>query len=88
MFRSIRVGAVSQGWAKVTADLLIKYTNPDRQAELIPVAGQRSFDQYWMPASTEIGLKWIPLFGALQIEQENIPDIVDELTQLEHFSRN
>jgi hypothetical protein len=55
----------------------------------IPVATEKIFEKYWMPAAQEMNLKWIPIFETgIVIEKEDLPSIIKELKQVEEWVLN
>ena len=67
----------------MSVSLVIKYRTPGKEADLVPITTERTFEEYWQPASAALNLKWIPLFQiGLPIDAQDVPDIVDELLLL------
>ena len=66
--------------------LLITYQNPGKENRLVPIATERTFQEYWQPASAALGLQWVPLLqGGVPITTEDIPFLVDELGRLKNY---
>ncbi|CAI3304033.1 hypothetical protein ACK4CS_16805 [Enterococcus gallinarum] len=54
--------------------------NEKEQLFFIPVATEEVFSSYWLKASNELQLSWIPIFETgILIEKEDIPAILREL---------
>lgn len=68
---------------------MIEYKSPEREHLYIPVALYDIFENGWLPASRELGLKLIPLFGtgypALHLDRETIPIVISELKVLQTY---
>lgn len=58
--------------------------------EYLPIAGQRLFEDVWLPKCDALNLTWVPLFKTgVSCTQEELPFILDELTLLkDHFSKS
>lgn len=53
---------------------------------LIPLATERTFQTFWKPASTEIGLQWVPLFEyGVTIEKQDYEIIKEEILLLKKW---
>ncbi len=53
------------------------------QAQVIPIATERVFVDYWRPLAHKLGLVWVPLFqSGLTVTEDDIAPIVQELTTL------
>ncbi|MEO1769334.1 hypothetical protein [Candidatus Enterococcus ferrettii] len=54
--------------------------NEEEQLFFIPVATEEFFTNYWLKASNELQLIWVPIFKTgIVIEKEDIPVITKEL---------
>ncbi|MCM3628383.1 hypothetical protein M3194_13510 [Paenibacillus glycanilyticus] len=53
---------------------------------MLPVATESFYKQYWEPAAEELGLEWTALFqGGTDVEQEDVPKILEEIAQLKEW---
>jgi hypothetical protein len=72
----------------ITISLRIKYHSPDEKDRFLPVATQADFEEFWLPACSELDLKLIPLFETgypvIELNRETIPSVVDELNQIKN----
>lgn len=54
--------------------------NEEEKLFFIPVATEESFTNYWLKASKELQLAWVPIFETgIVIEREDIPIILKEI---------
>ena len=77
------MGIYCSVWIKLiimSVSLLIEKVNGIEQNDSLPVSGQRSFVDDWLPLCSLYDLKWVPLFetGAT-FNQEDLPHILEEL---------
>jgi hypothetical protein len=62
--------------------LLIEYQDSNKN-ELVPVATEESFKEYWLPAVSRLSLEWIPLFETgVPLAYEDIGDVCRELEMI------
>jgi hypothetical protein len=67
----------------MSVSLFIKYQTVGKETDLVAIATEKIFEEYWQPASATLGLKWIPLFQVgLPLNAQDVPDIEDELLLL------
>ncbi|EGO62382.1 hypothetical protein [Acetonema longum] len=53
-----------------------------------PVAVEKFFNEFWLPAAEELGLKWIPTFSAgMDVTKEDVSEILDELSRLKKWAK-
>jgi hypothetical protein len=56
---------------------------PDRAERVVPISTERVFEDYWQPAATKLGLKWVPLFQTgLPLTMDDLPVVLTELALL------
>lgn len=73
----------------MSVSFFAKYPTPENAEHLIPVSTEQIFEEYWQPACSKLGLKWIPLFQTgLPLEVEDISSVIQELKQLKQFFLN
>lgn len=66
--------------------LLLEYTVPAKESELIPIATEEAFQKYWQPGCTALHLRWIPLFSAgLPLQHEDVAFVLEELEGLKQW---
>jgi len=54
--------------------------NEEEQLFFIPVATEEFFTSYWLKASNELQLNWVPIFETgIVIEKEDMPVILKEI---------
>ncbi|MBM7689212.1 hypothetical protein BCR24_03735 [Enterococcus ureilyticus] len=54
--------------------------NEEEQLFFIPVATEESFTNYWLKASNELQLSWVPIFETgIVIEKEDTPVVLKEI---------
>ncbi len=54
----------------------------------VPIATEEVFRQFWLPASEELGLAWVPLFeGGLPITTADLPCVIADLELLRNHWR-
>lgn len=54
----------------------------------IPVASEAFFEECWIPAITELNLKWVNVFSVgLDMEKEDLPNVMNELSQIKEWSK-
>ena len=67
----------------MSISLSISYNDPERVSDLIPIATHDAFYSCWLPACSQLELKWIPLFRtgypAINLDLETLPEVIDEL---------
>ena len=65
--------------------------NPENEFEKsigIPVATEKFFNEYWLPAAEELGLKWIPTFSVgMDVTKEDLAEVIHELYQLKRWAK-
>lgn len=55
---------------------------------MLPVATESFYLKYWAPAVEELNLQWAALFqDGTDVEQEDIPAILDEVSRLKDWAR-
>ena len=70
----------------MSVSLFIQYCDSDKQSDIIPVATEENFREYWQPICKYLDLKLVPLFQTgLPVIREDTPFIVDELLQIKDF---
>lgn len=53
----------------------------------IPVATESTFSDLWLPASQELGLLFVPLFGnGIVVGEEELDDVLSELSKLRDWT--
>lgn len=66
--------------------LILNYPGSPEKSRQVPVAAERAFETYWLPASRLLGLNWVPAFqGGFAVQSEDIPEILEELERLRQF---
>ncbi|MEC0176773.1 MULTISPECIES: hypothetical protein [Paenibacillus] len=56
---------------------------------MLPVATESFFQKYWVPAVEELNLQWAALFqDGTDVESEDIPAVLDEVSQLKEWARS
>ena len=66
--------------------LLIGSSDAEGAGQLVPIATESVFVQYWLPAATQLQLRWVPLLRrGIPITRSNIAPILDELGQLRAY---
>ncbi|CAM4249981.1 hypothetical protein HCA64_03130 [Listeria booriae] len=59
----------------------------DERLFFIPVATEEAFKKYWLKASQDMQLMWVPIFeSGVVIEAEDLEAIVDELKKVKVWS--
>lgn len=55
----------------------------------IPVATEVFFNECWMPAVEELGLKWVEIFlTGIDVTKEDLPSVLSELSQIKEWAKN
>ncbi|GAB1543817.1 hypothetical protein NUACC21_64930 [Scytonema sp. NUACC21] len=73
----------------MSVSFFAKSSTSENTEHFIPVSTEEIFEEYWQPACSKLGLKWIPLFQTgLPLEVEDISSVIQELKQLKQFFLN
>lgn len=59
----------------------------DRNQRIVPIATEDIFSRYWEPLSSQLDLKWLPLFqSGFFVDRQDIPFVVSDLRRArQHF---
>ncbi|WP_321383097.1 hypothetical protein [uncultured Enterococcus sp.] len=61
-------------------------TNDTEKNFYVPVATEKAFQKYWMKASEEMGLKWVPIFKTgIFIEKQDEQAVLEEIAQVKKW---
>ncbi len=63
----------------MSVELLIFYSNPDKDRELVPITGSYYFNKDWKPVAEKLKLPISLHFGVVTLGREDIPTLIDEL---------
>ena len=63
----------------MSVELLIFYSNPDKDRELVPITGSYYFNKDWKPVAEKLKPPISLHFGVVTLGREDIPTLIDEL---------
>jgi hypothetical protein len=70
----------------MSVNLLIEYKNPTGKMELVPVSGQTSFRNYWLPICSKLNLTLMVRAYHSSLDILGVlPDLLEELQRLKEF---
>lgn len=57
--------------------------NEEEKLFYIPLATEKTFENYWNKAANQLNLQWVPVFSTgITIEYEDLPFIINELNMV------
>jgi hypothetical protein len=66
--------------------LTISRSTGSRGRDQVPISTESIFHTYWLPAANLLALRWVPAFaGGIDIEEQDIPEVLDELRRLRAY---
>ena len=72
----------------MSISLNVHYRDTEKETRHIPIITNHSFDQYWKPIATQLGLEWVLLIKSagipIELHLDDLPTILDELLTLKH----
>jgi len=61
----------------------LTYRSTDGANQLVPIASERIFEEYWQPLAVDLGLAWVPLFqGGVPIAESDLPQVIREVSAI------
>ena len=65
---------------------ITKSDSADTKSQFLDIAPSRIFSGYWLAGAKELGLELVPMFPCLFLQQEDVPQLKEELDTLEAWA--